>query len=528
MSQRVWKIFVALGLLLAAVPVLAVVAPPQPAFIRMPDGRTLRGTRYVSEDAVLVVDERGQLWRQSGTRWIEVASGAVSLRKTSGFFRRPLRGATALVALRLEFADQVGRVARDRHVAILFGETRSLRDYYASVSSGALGVAGEVFPEDEGWFQLGVPSRVYGADVGPGNSDPSRHDHGERTPEELVAAAVRVADPAVDFSHFDWDGDGAVDHLLIIHAGDDQAATGQAEDLWSRQVVLAQPLVVDGVRIESAMIVAESSPLGTFCHEFAHDLGAPDLYGASDVGPWGLMGAGCWNGDPAGSCPARLSAPLLWDLDGNPANGREGWISAQFAREGRFVSLQSEPVVLPAEVSGKVFLAEWRRREGYDAALPSEGVLVYAINSKTGATELLIPNRSGAEPKEASLRPGNQLLLPDGTGLRVVAPGQISLETAAEMTALERDDAPETAALQIFPNPFNASTRIQISADRRSHIRVFDLRGRLVVDLGVPPSAGYVRWDGRDARGRLVASGTYVVSVETPAGVFTRKITLLR
>ncbi len=527
MRRRYLTIFALASLLLPAV-ANAVVAPPRPTTVVLQNGASVRGVLLATEDADFLLDDRGALWRREQDGWRREEASKRALAKAASRLHHPLRGATALVALRVAFADRGGRVPRDQHLSVLFGEASSLQHYYAWVSGGALAVSGGVFPEEGTWFQLHVPLATYGADLGPSNSDPTRHDHGKRTPEDLIAAAVRLADPTVDFSRFDWDGDGAVDHLLIIHAGDDQAASGRADDIWSRQVVLPFPLEADGVRIESAMIVAETSPLGTFCHEFAHDLGAPDLYGTSDVGPWGLMGAGCWNGNPPGSCPARLSAPLLWDMDGNPANGREGWLLPHFAKGNGSLDLQEGPAVLPVDDPGKILLAEWRKRAGYDAALPSEGVLVYMLDAQSGATELLVPDQRSSGSETAALHPGQKLLLLGGKELQVVAPGQIEVAGAAVATAFEQDRSSDDVGLQVFPNPFNTATLIHLPAGQVQRVRVFDVRGRLVVDLGVPLHGGSLRWNGCDAFGRAVPSGTYLITAQTPRGLLTRKVMLLR
>lgn len=64
------------------------------------------------------------------------------------------------------------------------------------------------------------------------------------------------------------------------------------------------------------------------------------------------------------------------------------------------------------------------------------------------------------------------------------------------------------------PNPCNPSTtiRFDLAAAGRVRLAIHDLRGRLVRDLvDCEMSAGshQVVWDGRDARGLGVASGSY-------------------
>jgi hypothetical protein len=74
---------------------------------------------------------------------------------------------------------------------------------------------------------------------------------------------------------------------------------------------------------------------------------------------------------------------------------------------------------------------------------------------------------------------------------------------------------PQHAALaQNAPNPFNPVTTIRFDLPDSRHVRleVFSMEGRRVavlVDQTMPPGQLAVMWDGKDTRGRPVASGTY-------------------
>ncbi len=86
---------------------------------------------------------------------------------------------------------------------------------------------------------------------------------------------------------------------------------------------------------------------------------------------------------------------------------------------------------------------------------------------------------------------------------------------------------------QNAPNPFNSGTVItwfQLQPGT-ARVEVFALTGQRVVVL----SSGHhkaglhrLHWDGRDERGRLLASGVYVYRLVTAEGAWTRKLTLLR
>jgi len=91
----------------------------------------------------------------------------------------------------------------------------------------------------------------------------------------------------------------------------------------------------------------------------------------------------------------------------------------------------------------------------------------------------------------------------------------------------------EFGLAQNYPNPFNPTTIIEFSVAKETRVRigVLDATGRKVVNLvdGVKSPGRYtVRWDGRDSRGNLVASGVYFYRFESPLYSTTRKMALVR
>ena len=90
-----------------------------------------------------------------------------------------------------------------------------------------------------------------------------------------------------------------------------------------------------------------------------------------------------------------------------------------------------------------------------------------------------------------------------------------------------------TQLLQNAPNPFNSQTIVSYFLLEPGPVRleVFALSGQriAVLDHGLQ-QAGYHRlhWDGRDAAGHSVASGTYLYRLVTDEVVLTRKLVLLR
>ena len=108
--------------------------------------------------------------------------------------------------------------------------------------------------------------------------------------------------------------------------------------------------------------------------------------------------------------------------------------------------------------------------------------------------------------------------------------------TLEKITALD-DNQPalpaNTCLFPNYPNPFNPETVIsyQLSVVSDVELSIFDLLGRKVrtlVQQPRPAGSHAVRWDGRDAHGRALASGVYVCYLSAGDFQQARKIILLR
>jgi hypothetical protein len=94
--------------------------------------------------------------------------------------------------------------------------------------------------------------------------------------------------------------------------------------------------------------------------------------------------------------------------------------------------------------------------------------------------------------------------------------------------------APETTPLlatslgQCYPNPFNPTTTIPVTLAREAQVKlaVYDVRGRLVRTLqdGTLPAGEH----SFQFQGDGLGSGAYLCRLETPQGVMTRRMTLIK
>lgn len=94
-------------------------------------------------------------------------------------------------------------------------------------------------------------------------------------------------------------------------------------------------------------------------------------------------------------------------------------------------------------------------------------------------------------------------------------------------------ELPAARLLGACPNPFNPATEIAFTLEepRDCSLTVYDLRGRALAVLADGPFAAgrhAVRWDGRSAAGRSLASGTYLVRLRAGGSTETRKVVLAK
>lgn len=83
------------------------------------------------------------------------------------------------------------------------------------------------------------------------------------------------------------------------------------------------------------------------------------------------------------------------------------------------------------------------------------------------------------------------------------------------------------------PNPFTSRMQVRFSlpATQAVQVAVYDLRGhrvRVLLDGTLPAGGHELGWDGRDAQGGTLASGTYFLRLQSGGKVLTQRMSLLR
>jgi immune inhibitor A len=201
----------------------------------------------------------------------------------------------------------------------------SMRQYYEEQSKGMYTVEGDVI----GWVQVPHSEAWYGADMCPGArsagysriADGNFPDGGdERSLVRDAIDACVAAYPDFDWAQYDADGDGLLNHVMLVHAGygEEENTTLLVESGVGEHAVWSHSWTVwpyhdigdTGLQIGPYTMMAENGTVGLFAHEFSHDLGTIDLYaygpGETSAGFWSLMADDWGGGWPQSAVPPGL------------------------------------------------------------------------------------------------------------------------------------------------------------------------------------------------------------------------------
>lgn len=275
----------------------------------------------------------------------------------------------------------------------------SVKDYFKAQSAGQFELDFDVV----GICPLKNPCSYYG-----GNDAYTGNDL--RAGEMVAEACQWAATQGVDFSKYDWDGDGEVDQVFVLYAGKGEANGGAVSTVWPHEYALSysdygKSLSFNGVIVDTYACSAELNDrdqldgIGTFCHEFSHCMGFSDLYdtgysGWFGMGYYDLMCSGSYNGDS--KCPAGYSAYEKHEC---------GWLTYQDVTNIeedlnvtglKAISEGGGAYVLKNKAhEDEYYIIENRQNTGWDAYLPSEGVMITHVDYDAYIWWNNMPNTKG-------------------------------------------------------------------------------------------------------------------------------------
>lgn len=268
----------------------------------------------------------------------------------------PKIGGYNVLVLFLEFSNYNNLTS----ISSILSNVSAVNQYYNEVSYNEFWLSIWYLNQ---WITLNRTREYYGQDSG---------NQVDVNWQDFMYDSLGAADSYVNYGDYDY--------VLLVHAGNDQASSGDPDDLWSKASLGKWYFSYDGGVNLGITIVAETDPVGVIAHELGHNLELPDLYDYNKqevfVGEWSLMSSGSWL-----SPPASLMAPEKMWL---------GWIDTEnitIVNQDEIVSVQISPLenlgsilAVKIPVSGVYYIVEYRRRTGTDDALPSEGIIISMIN----------------------------------------------------------------------------------------------------------------------------------------------------
>ena len=211
----------------------------------------------------------------------------------------------------------------------------------------------------------------------------------------IFNAALDSVDNEVDFSQYDSDGDGYVDMIFFLVAGFSSNYSGNNENyLWPHMYYLFGEPSRDGVDFGlyacSTEIAgwqgwtSDVNGIGTFCHEFSHVLGLPDLYDTDYSGSGGeSLNPGDWSIMASGSGNNFGRNPVGYSLYERYALGFTKPIVLE--QGGDYVmhplDESNEGYRLNTPNPNEFFLIENRQPSKWDRYLPGHGMLVARVDS---------------------------------------------------------------------------------------------------------------------------------------------------
>jgi M6 family metalloprotease-like protein len=255
----------------------------------------------------------------------------------------------------------------------------SVSDYFHDQSNGLLQLSFDVV----GPVMMSNDYEYYGKNVPPDNYD--------ARPDEMVVEACQLVDEEVNFADYDWDGNGYVEQVVVIYAGQGEANGGGSTTIWPHEWELTESdygkyLLLDKVRINTYACSSELSSqtridgIGTICHEFSHCLGLPDMYDEDQknygMGYWDIMDNGCYNGN--GFQPAGYTAYEKMYC---------GWLEPTVLSTDTLIS-GVEPlseggdafIIYNDAHPDEYFMLENRQKTSWDKSLPGSGLLIYHVD----------------------------------------------------------------------------------------------------------------------------------------------------
>lgn len=246
--------------------------------------------------------------------------------------------------------------------------------------------------------------------IGPVTLPQNRFFYGERSDirvNQMVKDACSLAAglPDVDFSDYDWNGDGIVETVLVVYAGVGENVSGApSESVWPKQGYVGGS-INDSIRLSIYACANElvwpdfrQEGFGTLTHEFSHCFGLLDLYNTASFiddyiifDEWDLMDGGCYSADGWGPVGYSAYERMLC-----------GWLEPEELKDVTDIDQlealhdNGKAYKLCSDSTNEYLLLENRQHQSFDTYLPGHGLLVthvgaYGSNPNYGINVAVYP-----------------------------------------------------------------------------------------------------------------------------------------
>lgn len=202
----------------------------------------------------------------------------------------------------------------------------------------------------------------------------------------------KAGNTGIDLSKYDQNNDNEVDLVFFLYAGNGENSSNDSNTIWPHAASLKDNginMQVGDFTINNYACTAELNEggsdkicgIGTFCHEFSHTLGLPDLYDVTylipyTTGTWSLMDEGCYNADsyvPVGYSAYEKNSVGWLDpvvLDKTP----------QTITIGKTIETNEAYKMVSDEKENEFYFIENRVQEGWDTYIKCEGLMITSVS----------------------------------------------------------------------------------------------------------------------------------------------------
>ncbi len=136
---------------------------------------------------------------------------------------------------------------------------------------------------------------------------------------------------------------------------------------------------------------------------------------------------------------------------------------------------------------------------------------------KYGEDKVYARNEDGSLNFTVPMRPNSVTLL------------ELMATTETGVQESQNNNAPAEFNVRTYPNPFNGTLKMVISAPRRlKSLKIYDINGCLVKQMHISADKTIYLWNGKNLKNNNVATGVYLISADYSNRTVVKKVILTK